>query len=636
MIHDSRTSKVSAKKIAPQKLSASITSDEVLVREISRVVSEITGVQLGEKQSHMVASRFHKRMIDLKINSIAAYVNYFNENSDQEVQSLVSLLTTHHTYFFREFPHFEYLRTTGLKLLVDSAKARGQKKLRFWSAACSRGHEVYSLATFLETHLKQVDPQFDYEILGSDVDQESVAIAANGVYNRKEIASIPSLYMADYWVKGTGEISDFVKIKNSIKAKCQFKIENLVEFQPFTQTPFDSIFCRNVFIYFNQAQIAAITGKFMKSMHQSGLLFVGISESLHGSGLDIKNIGTSIYTHKTTATSAPAAVETVARGAAAPAATAAPVEKPKKLRVLCVDDSPTVHTLLKQILKPEFGFEIVGKALNGLEAAEFLKKQSVDLMTLDIHMPQQTGVEYLEKNFKRGHPPVVMISSVSRDNADLAMRALQLGASDYVEKPALNKLDEQAEQIRTKLLCAHLSQNANAGKVSQLDRQFQKSVDIKNASQCFRLVLASPGDRTKLEFLMRELTKEEPPTVLLMQGMEAMLPAVAKDLSSLTGRTIEVIENDINKLQTNHIYIADFDKHFAKLKTQFGKNRTSILVYGRFADATMKAVAQWTPAQVLVEDIGDKNEKLKIKATDLVPGTSFGYMSSEYLGSKNG
>lgn len=628
---------MSAKKLASQTLNASITSEDALVREISRVVSEITGVQLGEKQSHMVASRFHKRLIDLKMDSIPEYVSYFNSNADKEVQALVSLLTTHHTYFFREFPHFEYLRTTGLKQLVDAAKARGQKKIRFWSAACSRGHEVYSLATFLETHLKQIDPQFDYEIVGSDVDQESVAIAANGVYNRKEIASIPAVYMADYWVKGTGEISDFVKIKNSIKAKCQFRIENLVEFQPSSQTPFDAIFCRNVFIYFNQAQIAAITGKFMKSMHQTGLLFVGISESLHGSGLDIKNIGTSIYSHKGAA--APAVATAAAPGAQASAASAkvaAPIEKPKPLRVLCVDDSPTVHTLLKQILKPEFGFEVVGKALNGLEATEFLKKQSVDLMTLDIHMPGQTGVEYLEKNFKRGHPPVVMISSVSRDNADLAMRALQLGASDYVEKPALNKLDEQAEQIRTKLLCAHLSQNVNAGKISQLDRQFQKSVEIKNASQCFRLVLASPGDRTKLEFLIRELTKEEPATVLLMQGMQEVLPAVAKDLATLTGRTIEVIEGDINKLQTNHIYIGDFDKQFSKLKAQFGKNRSSILIYGRFADATMKAVGQWTPAQVLVEDIGSKNEKLKIKATDLVPGTSFGYMSSEYLGSKNG
>lgn len=627
---------MNAKKLAPQKLNASITTEEVLVREISRVVSEITGVQLGEKQSHMVASRFHKRLIDLKVDSIQKYVSYFNEHTDQEIQSLVSLLTTHHTYFFREFPHFEYLRTTGLRQLVDAAKGRGQKKLRFWSAACSRGHEVYSLATFLETHLKQVDPQFDYEIVGSDVDQESVAIAANGVYNRKEVASIPALYMADYWVKGTGEIADFVKIKNAIKAKCQFRTENLVEFQPNSQAPFDAIFCRNVFIYFNQAQIAAITAKFMKSMHQTGLLFVGISESLHGSGLDIKNIGTSIYTHKTAAPAAPVQEPAGARANPAPANVATPVEKPKPLRVLCVDDSPTVHTLLKQILKPEFGFEIVGKALNGLEAAEFLKKQSVDLMTLDIHMPGQTGVEYLEKNFKRGHPPVVMISSVSRDNADLAMRALQLGASDYVEKPALNKLEEQAEQIRTKLLCAHLSQNTNAGKVSQLDRDFQKSIQIKDAAKCFRLVLASPGDRTKLEFLVRELTKEEPPTVLLMQGMEAVLPAVAKDLASLTGRTVEVIEGDINKLQTNHIYIGDFDKLFSKIRAQFGKNRTSILIYGRFADATMKAVSQWTPAQVLIEDIGTKNEKLNIKATDLVPGTSFGYMSSEYLGSKNG
>jgi len=625
---------MNAKKMGAHRLSPSITTEDALIRELSSMISEITGVQLGEKQSHMVASRFHKHLIDLKVKSTASYVEYFNENSEKEIQGLVSLLTTHHTYFFREFPHFEFLRTTGLQNLVKAAKARGQKKIRFWSAACSRGHEVYSLATFLEVHLKQIDPTFGYEIVGSDIDPESVAIAANGVYNRKEVASIPSLYMNNFWVKGTGEIEEFVKIKNSIKANCHFRTDNLIQFLPDTSSLYDAIFCRNVFIYFNQDQITAITSKFLKSMYDTGYLFVGISESLHGNNLEIKNIGTSIYTHKKAEAAAPAA--TASAGAKAAPAAAPFVEKAKNLRVLCVDDSPTVHTLLKQILKPEFGFEIVGKAMNGLEAAEFLKKEKVDLVTLDIHMPGQTGIEYLEKNFKRGHAPVVMISSVSRDNADLAMRALKLGASDYIEKPALNKLEEQSEQIRTKLLCAHLAQNANAGKVSQLDQQFKKSIVIPNPDQCFRLVMAGPGDRTKLEFLVRELKGGEPASIILVQGMEAVLPALAKDLSSLTGRNIELAENDINSLAANHIYLADFDKMYAKLKTQFGKRRTSILIYGRYSDPTMRKLAEWSPAQILVEDLGAKNEKLKINVTDVVPGTSFGYMSSEYLGSKNG
>lgn len=124
-----------------------------IVGKVSAIVSQLAGIQLGEKQSQMVESRLKVRMIKLGIETPDAYLAYLETHKDSETQALLSLMTTHHTYFFREFSHFEYLQTEGLAKAIASIRARGDNKLRVWSAACSRGQEVYSIAMFLNVHL---------------------------------------------------------------------------------------------------------------------------------------------------------------------------------------------------------------------------------------------------------------------------------------------------------------------------------------------------------------------------------------------------------------------------------------------------------------------------------------------------
>ena len=113
------------------------------------------------------------------------------------------------------------------------------------------------------------------------------------------------------------------------------------------------------------------------------------------------------------------------------------IELNNPLKVLCVDDSKIILSLLKKIFSGNDGFEVVGTAENGQEAEEFLKHNKVDVMTLDIHMPIMDGLSYLKKNYNQSHPPVVIVSSVSREDAFKAMEGLRLGASDYIEKPSL-------------------------------------------------------------------------------------------------------------------------------------------------------------------------------------------------------
>lgn len=600
-----------------------------LVRQVSDIIMHLTGVQLGEKQSHMVSSRLHRRLQTLRLSS-AEYIEYFNRNQTSETQELVSLITTHHTFFFREFFQFEFLRDTGLRFLIEAAKKRGQRELRFWSAACSRGHEVYSLAMFLNVHLKQIDPSFTYSILGTDVDPQSVEIAKNGVYHHKDIETAPAVYIDGHWARGTGDISQYVKARQPLRANCSFRVENLLNIQALSDgKKFDAVFCRNVFIYFNSAQIEAITAKLVQSLHPEGYLFLGISETLNPATHKLVGLGQSTYQPAGAASAKPSVSATVIpiKQSSVPQSAAKP------LRVLCVDDSQTVHTLLSQILTKDSGFEIVGQAKNGKEAAELRGKTNPDIMTLDIHMPEQNGIEYLERNFGKDHPPVVMISSVSREDANMALRALRLGAADYVEKPNISHFKDQADQIRTKLKCAFASHNAHAGRLTEVDVAFQKHPSISQPDQVFRLILASPGDRKKLQSFLKELSGEQPPTVIFFQRAESILAEFAADMSVLSGRKVHVLAAGQTNLLRNQIYIGDFETNFSPLKSHMSKRKCSACVFGRVSDIMMAGLRDWRPGQILLEDLGGLlPSSAHLPSSDTVPVTSFAYMSSDFLG----
>src|SRR5262245_3591510 len=134
---------------------------------IAAEVARITGVQLGDRQRRMVMSRLLRRAMSLGIDGLEGYLEHFRNNRAAEIQALVSVLTTHYTAFFRESAHFQFLETSGLAAVVAAAKARGAKKIRILSAACSRGHECYSLSMFMAFHLAQIAPDMRYEIVGT-------------------------------------------------------------------------------------------------------------------------------------------------------------------------------------------------------------------------------------------------------------------------------------------------------------------------------------------------------------------------------------------------------------------------------------------------------------------------------------
>lgn len=605
------------------------------------IATKESGNVFTDEHHFLIETKIRKRMMDLDITTVPEYYNYVTIHRDSEHDYFVSELTIHHTFFFREFRHFEYLQLN-LPKIIENIRSEGRKTIKVLCLACSRGQETYSLAMFFDFHLKQLGiNDFDFDILGTDVDKKSVATAANGVYRFNDIKTIPMKYLGDHWQRGKGDIADFVKIKNTLRSKCHFQAGSIEKLDTDLQGEnYDIIFCRNVFIYFNDTQIKNISADILKHLNPEGLFFTGVSESLTMYDLPIAVNGPSVYTHKKTQ-------ETVVDGPTI--ANITPVEKekasaveivmpslPETLKVLCVDDSKIILSLLKRILNATPGFEVVGTAENGEEATKFLAGNKVDVMTLDIHMPVMDGISYLKKNLNIDHPAVVIVSSVSREDAGEAMNGLKLGASDYIEKPTLDDFMQKGDEICTKLRVAALDKLTSSTAVqefSTVDKEFHaKTMD--NPDEYFYGIYAQLSDRKKFTHIIKELDQERkwPATFLLLEGSYNILDKAIEDIkASMPTVNIKNLSGQ-KEFLANTVYIGDFKSNYEAIVKQNKKNVFTVL--GHSSTNAEILITKWKPTHLLLDDVNfsqSKKTKLQEMASDIGPYTSFAYQAKYFI-----
>lgn len=614
-----------------------LTLQPEFVKEIAEIMLRLTGVQFFDRQSGMIQSRLFKRMLELNIKDPAVYLRFLKENYDSESKILVSLLTTHHTFFFREFFHFEFLLKEGLAKAIQQVRAEKQNKIRIWSAACSQGQEVYSLAMFLDYHLPQMAPDIGYEILGTDIDIDCIKIAKNGVYRFEQIKEIPILYQGNNWQKGTGQIENFVRIKDHLRQHCQFVTSNLFDMSLLMGQTFHFIFCRNVFIYFNQEQINNVSKNLFNLLNPGGYLFLGLSESLNGSLSFVEQVGASVYQKNETSKQSVMSpnVNSPDEEDTKPSEQVMGLLKKEKIRVVCVDDSPVIITLLKKILSNDHGFEVVGTASNGMEARDVINTHKPDIVTLDIHMPQMTGVDYLRQFFSDKHPPVVMVSSVSREEAEFGVQSFDLGAIDFVEKPTLSNLNEKADEIRTKLRCA-VAFDASSKRESNLDliKKFKTDFSSLGQSGLVRVCVASLGELQKIKLMISQLGENHPTFVILLHGAESFVPLLLDRMRSESLKVKRLEDHVV--LRANQIYFSTFDKFDTVKKMLSSKNPAHLFVLGATpTDVTAKICRASEFGVFLEENLVLQNQSnyqmIKRLAHDTQPYTSLIYHSSKMV-----
>ena len=135
-----------------------------------------------------------------------------------------------------------------------------------------------------------------------------------------------------------------------------------------------------------------------------------------------------------------------------------------KTKVLVIDDSALMRSMLKDILQQDMSLEVVGTACDPYDAREKIKLLNPDVLTLDVEMPKMDGIQFL-KNLMKLHPmPVVMISTLTTQGAHTTLDALSLGAIDFISKPgsdSVNSLEDYSEDIIRKVKTASRA-NVNA------------------------------------------------------------------------------------------------------------------------------------------------------------------------------
>ncbi|MBF0541458.1 MAG: methyltransferase domain-containing protein [Nitrospirae bacterium] len=263
--------------------------DDKTFNKFRALVFKKSGIYLRENKKSLLLSRLGKRMRDLDIKDHKDYLNYIlNDNSGQEIVQFLDVITTNVTSFFREEKHFEVL-TQYMKQWLGE----GQRKFRFWSAACSSGEEPYSTAITLLEATKGY--QVDMKILATDLSTRILASAKKGVYTEDKISTVKKPMLSEYFKRVTDEGQNLYIVKDSVKSIISFNSINLST-PPFKMKgPFDAVFCRNVMIYFNNDTKSALLKDIARLLKLGGILFVGHAESLTGQLSELKAIKPSVY-----------------------------------------------------------------------------------------------------------------------------------------------------------------------------------------------------------------------------------------------------------------------------------------------------------------------------------------------------
>lgn len=274
-----------SKNISADYYSLKLSSHQF--EKISRLVYQVSGIDLHEGKEELVKARLIKRLRHLNIFGFDRYLKYLaHDKSGSEIRAMVDVLTTNKTNFFRESEHLDYLRNeiiTGL----------GKEQIRIWSAGCSSGEEPYSIAITLCEAIPDIGNR-DIKILATDISDRMMERARQGLYDEETLKGMPAHLKLKYFQKAEAGIGYRYRVVPQLQSMVRFAKLNLMEDWPMRGL-FDVIFCRNVMIYFDKPTQEKLVKRFWSQLRSGGYLMVGHSESLTFMAHDYRYIKPAVY-----------------------------------------------------------------------------------------------------------------------------------------------------------------------------------------------------------------------------------------------------------------------------------------------------------------------------------------------------
>lgn len=195
------------------------------------------------------------------------FVEYFNliDTNKPQMDRFINHLTINVSEFYRNPGQWQVLHD---KILPELLKQN--PNLKIWSAGCSTGEEPYTLAMVVN----QVSPRGNHQIIATDIDEEVLKKAQNGLYNIKSAANLPKNYLTQYF----DQDGELIKVKDTLKKMITFRKLNLLKDS--FESNVDLLVCRNVVIYFTEDAKADLYKRFHQSLRKNGILFIGSTEQI--------------------------------------------------------------------------------------------------------------------------------------------------------------------------------------------------------------------------------------------------------------------------------------------------------------------------------------------------------------------
>jgi two-component system, chemotaxis family, protein-glutamate methylesterase/glutaminase len=246
------------------------------------------------------------------------------------------------------------------------------------------------------------------------------------------------------------------------------------------------------------------------------------------------------------------------------------VNAQRKIKVLCVDDSALVRSLMTEIIRSQPDMEVCATAPDPLVARDLIKQHNPDVLTLDVEMPRMDGLDFLEKLMRLRPMPVLMVSSLTERGSEITLRALELGAVDFVTKPKVGIRDGMLEYTA---MISDKIRAASRARVRQAHvHPHGTPVAAPTAAPLVRNPLISTekliiiGASTGGTEAIREVLVPLPPDapgVLITQHMPAgFTRSFAQRLNGLCRITVKEAEHG-ERVLPGHAYIAPGDKHLS-------------------------------------------------------------------------
>jgi two-component system, chemotaxis family, protein-glutamate methylesterase/glutaminase len=238
-----------------------------------------------------------------------------------------------------------------------------------------------------------------------------------------------------------------------------------------------------------------------------------------------------------------------------------------KTKVLVIDDSALIRSLLTEMINEQSDMEVVGAAPDPLIAREMIKQLNPDVLTLDVEMPKMDGLDFLEKLMRLRPMPVVMVSTLTEKGSEITLRALELGATDFVTKPKSgisNGMREYTDLITDKIRIASKARVSSLQRTAKQNQESSATLGmLKNpliSSEKLLIIGASTGGTEAIKSFLLQMPSDCP-GILITQHMPAgFTKSFANRLDSLCKISVsEAIDG--TRILPGHAYIAPGDKH---------------------------------------------------------------------------